>query len=149
MRRLSLQYIAGFLDGEGSIYISRSKCPRTKRGVRYALYIVFSSTNKNILEMIRNSLGGVGCLFSWDSKKNPRWKTAYYLHITCRQAAEVLRKLLPYLILKRPQAELAIKFQDFMDSSPPTGNYNSRTPEEWNTMKEYYEQMKELNRGGR
>jgi len=32
--------------------------------------------------------------------------------IACRKAGEFLKTILPYLNLKRPQAEIAIKFQD-------------------------------------
>ncbi len=43
--------------------------------------------------------------------KNPKHKDRWSWHIPSKQASEFLKLVLPYLQLKRPQAELAIKYQ--------------------------------------
>lgn len=107
MKRADLAYVAGIVDGEGCIDITH----RTRRGHNYpdfVLRVQVSNTEIWLLQMLKMGFGGRIQKYS-DRKSNQRpcWKWV----IERVHAAEFLKLILPYLHLKKPQAELGIQFQ--------------------------------------
>jgi LAGLIDADG DNA endonuclease family protein len=98
---LSLAYIAGFFDGEGHISVQPRK----------GLQVVFTNTRLDLLTDIQSFLGGVGKLTpKWRSERDGATKPCWYLRIWGWQAEGVLRQLLPYLYIKKEEAELGLEF---------------------------------------
>lgn len=103
-----LSYVAGFLDGDGTINVSTSKT-NPKLGYRFPfkfqLTLSFIQTKKRLacLEDLQNLLGGVG---------NIREKASVYeYNITgSENIKDILMLLLPYLRVKKRQAALALIF---------------------------------------
>lgn len=112
LKEVDKAYLAGFLDGEGSISICRSK-PNNHwryRTYRYTLEVTVTNTNKKIIELLANLFEG-----SWmriRHHNNPVWKDAYCIRWASVKAKNLLEMLLPYLIIKKKQAELAVEFQN-------------------------------------
>lgn len=100
MKKTDIAYVAGIIDGEGCIYIEHGK-----KGKAIQLSISVGSTDKWLCEFLKFSFGG--CLYQMKSKTLPFWKW----EIRTRQAGTFLELILPYLRLKRPQAEIALQFQ--------------------------------------
>jgi hypothetical protein len=101
------KYIAGFIDGEGSIALYKHKDIRVKKG--YTLHPMFDivNTNLEVLKAINNLVNGkikyktkqIGC------------KQVYLIQLQdYKQIKSILEILLPYLIVKKKQAELMIEF---------------------------------------
>lgn len=102
MKRTDLAYIAGFFDGEGCIHLNRVK--------RQNLYlrVVVVQTNEWIIQWLKYSFGGqVYKMLREKDHHKQRWQW----HLYGNQSLEFLKAIRPYLILKRTEAELAIKFQ--------------------------------------
>jgi len=121
-------YIAGLFDGEGTIHISNQ------------LYLAarLRNTNRLTLEWIQR-LYGFGHIYSDTRRVRP----CYSLEFASNQALEFLKPLLPYLRIKKTQANLAFKFQK-RESNPQSSGYPLYPSEE--TKRKYiYEQMKQLN----
>jgi hypothetical protein len=99
-------YIAGIVDGEGSIAISKSQTKKYKY-VYHILTISVSNTNKIVIDWLREKLGG--SVHSYRCKAHRRdcfsWQTS------AARAKKVLEQILPYLIIKKEASELAIEFQ--------------------------------------
>lgn len=98
-------YFAGLIDGEGCIGINKF---RIKNHYTYwRLRIQVTNTDSNICFWLKRELGG--CV----STHHPHfpWSTRYVWAITGKKAGELLKKILPYLRIKKFQAELAIQFQ--------------------------------------
>ena len=94
---IDLAYLAGFVDGEGSITIFRS-------GGRDHLRFDVYNTNQDILLWIKGVFGGrVHKIRTRDG-----WKSEYVWQIGHQQAANILVSCLPYLKVKRLQAEIFI-----------------------------------------
>lgn len=106
MKRTDLAYTAGIMDGEGSIGITRNKSKSCKRGYALELLVQVTSSDEWLCQWLKFGFGG-GLGHSINSAGNPMW----HWSLGARKAAEFLRLILPYLNLKRPQAELAITFQ--------------------------------------
>jgi len=139
----SLEYIAGFLDADGTIGVSKTKCSTTRTGVRYSLRLSLSNTSKEVLELIQNTLPK-GRIIKLELKKPRKWKTNWQLGFSGLNAKEVLHKLMPYLVIKHPQAELALKFQDLLSTTPYTWVNNPLTKDAWEHREYYYQEIKRL-----
>lgn len=104
LNEASLAYIAGLFDGEGSVTITRRK-----QWNYFFLTITITNTNKDVISKLQELLGG-----SVHHKiyKNPKYKQGWYWQANTKRAGLILEKLLPYLIIKRGKAEIAIQFQN-------------------------------------
>ena len=104
-----LIYLAGFIDGEGTITIMRfiRKCRR--RRIDYRPLISVTNTNKEILELIL-LLTGVGTLSKGHKlihmRKQP-WKYC----VTNSNAIELAKQLYPYLKIKKMNAALLVEYE--------------------------------------
>lgn len=133
-------YVAGFVDGEGCISIVKRKPYRSCKSTTYALSFMITNTNLNVLKYIQ-SLLGVGTIIKKDTTKYPKWKSCYNYQVCSEQALEVLKVIEPHLVLKKEQAQLAIKYQ----SEPSENNgKNGNSIEYTSKQEEYYLQMRAL-----
>lgn len=103
---VTLAYIAGIIDGEGSIIIHR-RVPRKGLG---QLKVVVSNTNRDLLEFLQFYFNGSICS-SKAHLKYPKNKPCHQWTVSCHQALPLLEMIFPYLRIKRPQAEIAIAYQ--------------------------------------
>lgn len=101
----TLAYTAGIIDGEGCIGIYKEG--RKGRWIYYVLAVNVGNTNPQLIEYLYSNFGGQ----SWKSPRLPPRKTAYCWRLQAKSAGEFLKLIFPYLLLKKPQAELALKFQ--------------------------------------
>ena len=107
-------YLAGFMDGEGSFSIVKTyqitkRVDGTKhKGIRYHLHIKIANTDLNVLKWISHNFGGqVSIKKDW----NPKWKTRYDWTLTGYGNMEkFILAILPYLLIKRKQALVALEF---------------------------------------
>lgn len=91
----SLGYLAGLIDGEGSIIVRRgSPC------------VVVYNTNRKMMEWLKANVGG-----SWKTGDRRGRKPNLYWHITsARNCALLLEELRGCLIEKEPQRQAVLKF---------------------------------------
>ena len=111
--QLSDQYIAGFLDGDGSVVALKVKTKQRRFDYRLKLRINFTQKKKDkfILEEIRNYFGKVGRVS--DSKK---YYISEYVIANKPDVKKVLIRLRPYVVIKRRQIELALKIISIFES---------------------------------
>lgn len=103
-------YIAGFFDGEGCVTIHRDRS-KGARGIRinrnYVMSIKIGQSSKPVLDWIHARVGG-----SINERRNPVKKRVWTFTIRSNNAKRLLVDMLPFLIVKREQAEAAIEFQE-------------------------------------
>jgi len=125
---LALPYIAGIIDGEGCITISKRGQPI----LRLSMY------DRKPLDIMSNIFGGNVTLINRTDHK-PVWQLTY----TSQSAVDVAEALSPYLVTKQPQAELIIEYyQNF--SSYKGGDHTKIPQTEWDKRIHYYNRMQEL-----
>lgn len=109
-------YLSGLIDGDGSMsLLARKNIPKSNRNKSqiYSMRLCIVNKNKKIMIWLRNNFGGR--IDMRDMKKyNPNWSNIYVWMITGPKAKKLLIKCLPYLIIKRSRAKLAIEFQNTM-----------------------------------
>lgn len=111
MDRDKLIWAAGFFDGEGCVSIRRQKRPARENSVRdvywtYTIDSAVSQKNPEPLEVFKALFGGH--LYSYESYGVTYWRWC----IAGKHTYRMLVLLLPYLIVKKGIAELAIRFQE-------------------------------------
>lgn len=107
MNKFNLAYTAGIIDGEGSIGIAKHKSKSCKRGYVFELSVQVSSSDEWLCQWLKFGFGG-SISHSVNKTGNPMW----HWIIAARKASDFLKLILPYLKLKQPQAEIAVRFQD-------------------------------------
>lgn len=135
-------YIAGLVDGEGTLSVWREHRRANKSGFRYVPTFTISQADQQFLEDIREIVGNGRVYLADARKKNPQHKPCYNLIFKAHQTRWVLPQLLPYLRVKRRQAELVLRYLD------TTGEDSRRDSAAHNTRAKLYEQCHDLNRRG-
>lgn len=107
-----IAYMAGIIDGEGSIYIGNfSSNPKTGSKY-YQTNIEVTNTDKNLMDWIVNTFGGrLNIYTAKQLPKNSR-RTVYRWIATGERVTHLAEILLPYLIAKKRQAEIMIKMRE-------------------------------------
>lgn len=124
-------YLAGIIDGEGSIILY-------KRGKGAALRLSVANTNPELIRWCV-SMAGVGNVVRKESD-NPRHKSSYLWLVNSQAAASVLEQIVVYLVIKVRQAEIAIEFQNRL--KVPCHKADKEWQKQWRT------EMRVLNRRG-
>ena len=106
-----LSYAACALDCEGSVTLSRT-APKPKQ-VNLHVAISIANTNKILVDFLHSTFGGN--VYS-ESPRGLSKKVIYRWKIHSCQAAEFLRKVHPYVRLKRKQVGLALFAQNLLSS---------------------------------
>lgn len=99
-------WLAGIIDGEGCIGIHRYRQARGK-GTGYQLRLTVGMTSKETIEQIKD-LTRIGTISAWQGK--PPRKLKYTWTGNEQEAAGILRRCMPFLVTKRQQAILGIRF---------------------------------------
>src|SRR3990167_1487725 len=97
-------YLAGIIDGEGTIRIG---CARHKKwNIRYSAAMSVGMTNEEIIDLLVKCFGSKKRIERVPNRKLIyRWGTSGNKTIPT-----ILKQFLPYLIVKKKQAELVIRF---------------------------------------
>lgn len=107
-------YSAGIVDGEGSIFIKRTKPNGRQRGksCQHTLVVIVTNTDLQLLDWLQGLFGG-----SVGLPKQPQSSAVIRGTRPCKvwqvggaRASAVLRGILPYMRIKREQAEIGIAF---------------------------------------
>lgn len=96
-------YIAGFFDGEGCVFLHK------RRNNSVGLMIDCSGTSEVTIKWL-HSTTGVGSIH-YRKSRSDKHKQCYCWRVAGDAAESLLLQLLPYLKIKKPQAELGIEFQ--------------------------------------
>jgi hypothetical protein len=128
---LSNEYLAGLIDGEGHIGFNINRYKKTE----YLQPILcINMTFQPLIKQLHIELGGQYSIRKANYKEN--WKACYKWKVLCGQAIIILEKVFPYLIVKKDQADLAIRFYKY-------GATNNQI-----VNKVFKEAMHELNKRG-
>lgn len=114
MRRLSAEYIAGFFDGEGCIYVGRNSRQRPT----YTLEVSIVNTDRRPLDQLYARFGG--CLQVRQGGQQYHWR------ITGQRAQQFLNWIRPHAVIKDQQIRLAL---EFMAARERSSRWRPLTPE--------------------
>jgi hypothetical protein len=104
-----LAYVAGIVDGEGCIQVQKYKKRKRERSTPYKLQLRVSNTDLRLVQHLQSLFPGY--IYNGSEKRKNR-RNQFYWHVNGKKAAHILEKLVPFLVSKKDQAEIAIAFQD-------------------------------------
>lgn len=131
-----LAYLAGIFDGEGYIHINKTSSEKSmkawqRKTPNYALNVGITNTHLGILETYKKLFGG--SIYDRTSKR------IFEYRIDRKIAVVMLKALLPYLVIKKEQAKIAIAFQNSLKPC------SSLTEEQLLYREKCYNKIKSLN----
>jgi len=130
-KSIQLAYLAGVIDSDGCISINKSKN-------RYHLQILVNSPDGRILDWCYGVFGG-NRYFIKSSEYQENRMDVWRWEITCGKAAELCKKLIPFLRYKKQQAEVGYRFNCLIKRQ------NKNLPYRWERLTEKeLEQREEL-----
>jgi ribosome maturation protein Sdo1 len=115
--KLSNEYMAGMVDADGYIGIVRSG-PTQKSGEEkvYSYYtpqLMVVNRSKKLMDDIVKTYGGK---YYIRKKLSDKHCSHYMWRTVSSNAIPILNKIIPYLVIKKEQARLCIKYQNKVDS---------------------------------
>jgi hypothetical protein len=136
-------YVAGFWDGEGHIGVRRQARKWGDGGWTYSVGMEVSNTNTAVLNHVARLLQGNCYRTAAETHStNPRAKPLYRLKLTTTEARAIIPILLPYLIVKKEAALLALEFWAAVDKLP------LRMHEYQRALDVFWQRAKQLNKRG-
>lgn len=93
---ISLEYFAGFFDGEGNVVIARNMCKKQAKSPQYNLQVSVSNSVRCVKQLFMDRFGGGIYGYNWQ--------------ITGVAALNFLNLIYPYLTIKGKEVEIANKF---------------------------------------
>jgi len=101
-------YLAGFVDADGAITVTRGFSSRSPTRPTYTVRLGVSNCDKDIIDWLVAELGGGVSLSNRNAPRHHRslWRWS----VSGTSAGPILFSLLPYLHIKQKRAELALQF---------------------------------------
>lgn len=113
---IDIAYCAGIIDGEGSIIIGKGK-QRIGLGYSYEVLVSVHMMDGYVPKYLAECFGGK-CSKTSVLHNNRKGDFAYYYHANGSRARVFLAMILPYLKIKKRQAEIALYMQNKLSSNP-------------------------------
>jgi hypothetical protein len=133
-----LCYLAGIIDGDGCISIGKNIMQGRPHPI-YNLVLLITSTNKDLIDFLYGNYGGI--ITGQPSRGNS--KPYFILQLLSNNAIRILLAVKDKLIVRKQQAELALKFP--MRTRESMGRFSQ---EERNERENIYLQLRKLNKKG-
>ena len=139
-------YLAGLIDGEGCIFINkvrtRNSSKGSKRGLSYRSGVAIAMTRLIVLKWVKRIVkaGKIRVYRKPAKNRHQAWRWSLW----SLQASALLKRLLPFFVLKRRHAENQIALQSVMYLTGPHGFSNK----DWNERERFFQKAKKLNKRG-
>jgi hypothetical protein len=132
-------YLAGLVDGEGCISITKNKPARRSLNPNYYVQTFVVNTDERVIRYCQETTGVGSVTFFPISKKKPKHKDQWTWCLRSASTVDFLKQILPYMIVKKRQAELLIEFYE-----GDVSGINSVTEEVLFRREHYYQIIKDL-----
>jgi hypothetical protein len=134
------------IDGEGSVFLSKVTHPAYRRGFFYRPQLDVSNSNRLFLVKVQEIIGEGTVHIAKNGAE--RWKTRWEYCGVAGVLRTVLPQILPYMIIKRKQAETTIGYFSYIDGNPIVGLKNVQSSY-YEKLDAIYWALKKLNTKGR
>lgn len=141
--KLSRAYLAGLVDGEGSIGIYRRKAETLTREVAFTPVFKIGMTGdiaKEIILQMRDKYGGD----FWTRAYDHGYKPCHMLAIKGKKILKLLEDVYPHLLVKREQARIILEYFSG-DMSQKKWGSQAMPDAEYQRRVVLYEKIKALN----
>jgi len=144
MEFISLDYFAGYFDADGCVGISTQL---NKNGHRiHQIKATVTSICPLLPDAFRDRFGGTCVITDWGRKQNPNNRVRIDWSISSKKCKVFFDEILPHLIFKPNQVEVALEMQRSLDAYP--GGIKRQMHPEYESVMEYrlslYHKMRDI-----
>lgn len=140
-KHITNAYLAGIIDGEGSIYIAKINNKRSGN-IWYRFQLSCAMTEPEAIKLLVSNFTPKNKQYVYVGGRKYGYKPSYQWLTTGGTAKRILKELLPYLTVKKKQAQVGIEFQTWRELLPNTGK--PRKSSEMKKFEKYYKCLKAL-----
>jgi len=139
-------YLATWLDTEGWLGLSLRKHPNNKLGIQYMPVMQIVNKRKEPLVIIQNAFGG----HLYERKRKYKGKVKTYWEWSCRveKIPYILKRIYPYLIIKKNTAKLLLEYFEKYPRKRRVGK-RSHSLQRFKFLENIYKQIKKEQLRGR
>ena len=138
-------YLGGLIDGEGYLGIVKGNPRRSMVSPTYNVRLSIASTSEKIMNWLISNFDGY---FSIKKKYSNKHKVSFTWSIGDKKLYPLLKKVIPYLIIKQKQAISVIDFMDNKQSSFKGQLWKKLDKEELSFRENHYLFLRKLNHRG-
>jgi hypothetical protein len=136
-------YASGLVDGEGWIGIVKGRPGKRDKSPKYEARLCVVNTNCEVIAWLLKNFGGN---FYVKKAYKSNHRNALVWQLSCNKLYDFLKKIHPYLIIKKKQAEIVLSY---LENKTITSNKEDRVSStELAFRSDNYEQLLQLNRRG-
>ena len=148
-KEINWAWLAGFIDGEGYIGITRQRKKENRRQSASLIYhpsLIISNSNLKVLECIKKFIG-YGCVHKQRSK--PDQKPGFQYKLAKMDNLDiVLRTVQPHLRIKQEQCEFLLNFIKLRKNAKKITGRGHRGATSYTVEEEIYQKLLILNKRG-
>jgi hypothetical protein len=111
----AVAYLAGIIDGEGTIGIYSSSLKQPSPS--YNLQVLVTNCDAALMMWLVDNIGGT---VNVRKGARPNHRSVFRWRVYNQEALALVEAILPYLVIKRAQAELALRYRDAKWRDRPT-----------------------------
>lgn len=140
-------YLAGIIDGEGSIYIGNFSSNKKTGTPHYQTNIEVTNTDENLIKWLLDNFGGRSNKYTKKQSPANSRKPIYRWIVSGELLTELCHILLPFLVIKREQCEIMIKMRATFDYEHAVKGKKGIQPPSKTILdlrKIYFDQMRSL-----
>lgn len=137
-----IAYLAGIMDGEGTISLSRTSDKTMKRKTSFRPFIAVVNTNIELIHYL-HEITGLGTVSKLYVSKNKKHRSFKRWTVWTRQAEQIVKLLIPYLRVKKEQALLFLELLSIQKHVPGLSD------EEWFKQVSIADKLTQLNKRGK
>ena len=146
MNNINYAWAAGFMDGEGTITLKRTKSRFTVNRIHYQPFVSIGQANHvghyNAIRKMQLLFGGSVSRYQGST---PRLETLQWT-IVSRQAVECLKKIRPFLVIKDRHDDLLISY--YKDAGKKAKGYRL-TDDELSKREKIWSELRSINQKGK
>jgi hypothetical protein len=145
MNKLTAAYLAGIIDGEGSMGFRRMRVKKCIGGISLQPRLRVSMCDKKLIFWLHSSFGGgLHIRPQYQTDNGTNGKESYCWSVYGNRLREILKKIYPYLRVKKKHAEIIMKYWKTMEYFRTSQGYQVLKPEMRIERDNLFEQLKSL-----
>lgn len=139
-----LAYLAGIIDGEGSIYIGNFSC-NPKTGTKYyQTNIQVTNTDEPLIDWLVDTFGGLKSKRTRKQHADNSRKQAYVWTASGERLTHLCELIRPYLICKTRQCDIMLKMRATFERPPSKPGHQGTIPLDEDILNEREMLMQEM-----
>ena len=152
MKKLSkteVAYLAGLIDGEGTITMAKDRNNSGDRKLRFRVRLTITNTSVELVSWLVDRLEGFPQWSKVKAKNAKKHARSCRVSWSEKPASTIVQQILPFLIVKRQQAELFLRYRRLQEFCWDNRKASRKSIKSVRFLRDwYFEEFRRLNARG-